>query len=81
MLDTLVSHLPASLQDKAKAVIAFVAAAATVAAALTDVLPETTTGTPQSGQKPRRVMPPCSLGDAWKRGEPCYSSEGRLREP
>jgi hypothetical protein len=40
MLDTLVSHLPASLQDKAKAVIAFVAAAATVAAALTDVLPE-----------------------------------------
>jgi hypothetical protein len=40
MLDTLVSHLPASLQDKAKAVLAFVAAAATVAAALTPVLPE-----------------------------------------
>jgi hypothetical protein len=40
MLDTLVSHLPASLQDKAKAVIAFTAAAATVLAALTNVLPE-----------------------------------------
>lgn len=33
----------------------------------------TTIGEPQSGQKPRRVMPPASLGEPWKRGEPCKS--------
>ena len=33
----------------------------------------TTIGEPQSGQKPRRVLPPISLGEAWKRGEPCKS--------
>src|SRR5438552_16281667 len=33
----------------------------------------TTTGEPHSGQKPRRVLPPISLGEAWKRGEPCKS--------
>ena len=33
----------------------------------------TTIGEPHSGQKPRRVMPPASLGKAWKRGEPCRS--------
>src|SRR5881398_1937477 len=33
----------------------------------------TTIGDPQLGQKPRRVLPPISLGEAWKRGEPCKS--------
>jgi hypothetical protein len=33
----------------------------------------TTIGEPQSGQKPRRVLPPISLGEAWKRSEPCKS--------
>src|SRR6478672_9782076 len=33
----------------------------------------TTIGEPQSGQKPRRVSPRISLGEAWKRSEPCKS--------
>ncbi len=33
----------------------------------------TTIGEPQSGQKPRRVLPPISLGEACKRSEPCKS--------
>ena len=40
MLETLVSHLPASLQDKAKATVAFAGVAATVIVALTPLLPE-----------------------------------------
>src|SRR5438477_4425719 len=28
-------------------------------------------GEPQSGQKPRWVLPPASLGESWKRGKPC----------
>jgi hypothetical protein len=30
-------------------------------------------GEPHSGQKPRFVLPPLALGDAWKRGVPCKS--------
>jgi hypothetical protein len=30
-------------------------------------------GEPHSGQKPRLVLPPLALGEAWKRGEPCKS--------
>src|SRR5436190_8387193 len=33
----------------------------------------TATGEPHSGQKPRWVLPPASLGEAWKRSEPCKS--------
>jgi hypothetical protein len=30
-------------------------------------------GEPHSGQKPRWVLPPRSLGESWKRSEPCKS--------
>jgi hypothetical protein len=33
----------------------------------------TAIGEPHSGQKPRWVLPPRSLGEAWKRSEPCKS--------
>src|SRR5438477_12274892 len=33
----------------------------------------TAIGEPHSGQKPRWVLPTASLGEAWKRSEPCKS--------